>query len=174
MKIHLGCGAAILKGWDNLDLEPPVGGIKCDLSRGLPMYQPNSVDLAYSEHFIEHLTEFEGHKLFQEVLRVLKPNGIFRISTPSLITLAKNYLQGDIKYYAPVSWLPQTPCQMMNQGMRMWGHQFLYDYLHLSRMLLDVGFIGVSREDHGVSINPYLSGLECRPDLGDLIVEAVK
>jgi hypothetical protein len=41
---------------------------------------------------------------------------------------------------ADVGWRPATPCQMVNEGLRLWGYQFLYDASELKRILEEAGF----------------------------------
>ncbi len=59
IKLHLGSGTNLIKGWENLDLEPRKGAILCDLSKPLP-YKTDSVDKIFTEHVIEHLEKKDG------------------------------------------------------------------------------------------------------------------
>lgn len=62
-----------------------------DVRKGLPF--PNATfDAIYAYHIMEHLTFEEGKRFVQDVLRALKPNGIFRTSVPDLEGLCKGYL----------------------------------------------------------------------------------
>lgn len=175
MLLNLGCGSSVKPGWINLDLEPVPGAIKCDLSKGIP-YPDNSVKVIYSEHMIEHLTFVQGLQHLTDCYRVLKPGGVIRISTPDMYTLMVNYLEKKIGYYEEVGFSPESPCQLVNQGMRSWGHQFLYDRGELIDQLINAGFSekNIWVLDPGDSQTPELKGVETRPDLGDLIVEATK
>lgn len=173
MKINLGCGHSILPGWTNLDSDPQPGAIRCDLSKPLP-YADGSVDLVYSEHFIEHLTAAQGLSLFLECHRVLRSGGAVRFSTPCLRALAKAYLASKLETYKDVGWLPKSPAEMMNDGMRAWGHLFLYDEQELKFRLEAAGFKNVQKKRPRRSMIVEFRNLEGRPDLGDLVVEAVK
>jgi hypothetical protein len=62
----------------------------------------------------------------------------------------------------------------MNEGMRSWGHQFLYDAGELSRILLEAGFANVKFVQWRESTIDELAGLETRPFHNELIVEASK
>jgi predicted SAM-dependent methyltransferase len=175
MLLNLGCGSCVKPGWINLDLEPVPGAIKCDLSKGIP-YPDNSVKVIYSEHMIEHLTWEQGLVHLKECYRVLEPGGVIRISTPDLESLVANYKANRKDAYMRVGFLPTTSCQMLNQGMRSWGHQYVYDTHDLILALHQSGFpmVGIGIERSGKSDTQELKGVETRPDLGDLIVEATK
>lgn len=174
MKLHLGCGRVIIPGWQNLDFHPEPGAIRCDLSKPLP-YPDASVDLIFSEHFIEHLTREQGVALLKECRRVLKPGGAVRISTPDLDTLVDAYKSRDLERYKSVGWLPGSAAKMMNEGMRSWGHLFLYCEMELIRAFQEAGFGGlILRYGRGESDRAELRNIDTRPDCGDLILEADK
>jgi predicted SAM-dependent methyltransferase len=61
---------------------------------------------------------------------------------------------------------------MINEGMRYWGHVFVYDEPELVSLLEECGFSGVRRMNWGASDHPELRNLESRPDFADLIIEA--
>lgn len=177
MKLHLGCGARIEPGWVNIDSSPCPDGrtadyLQLDMRQGLPG-DAGRVDLIYSEHFFEHLTLEEGATLLQECYRVLKPGGGIRISVPSLEVLVENYIRNNITFAAEVGWMPATACQMLNGGMRLWEHKFMYDFVELKAALQRAGFTLPYRMDRGASA---FAGMlyEGRPDLGEIIVEAVR
>lgn len=171
-KLHLGCGAIIINGWVNLDLNPPEGGTVCDLRRPLP-YESDSVDFIFHEHFIEHLTRDEGVRLTKECYRVLKPDGVLRIITPDLYLIAKDYLDNKIDRSSEI-WNPATPCQMLNGAMRLWAHQFLYDNYEMMIMLRESGFIRTVLRGYKMSGHTELLNIDQRPHHEELILEATK
>ncbi len=67
-----------------------------------------------------------------------------------------------------------TKAKFINDGFRLWGHLFLYDFEELKNALLDVGFKEVYLCDYRTSIYKELCGLESRPYYRDLIIEAKK
>lgn len=180
LKLHLGCGPHIKEGWENYDLEPGPGGIKWDLRKPLPV-DDNSVDFIFTEHFIEHLTRPEAVKFLQECFRALKPGGTLRISTPDLEYIMDQYFSGLNGNRAMIPWevwKPLNPCNMVNEALRSWGHQHVFDRQDLTYALIQAGFPqGLSDiklkawQESGV---PELCGLEVRPYFGDLILEARK
>ncbi|MFY9621328.1 MAG: methyltransferase domain-containing protein [Pyrinomonadaceae bacterium] len=172
-RLHLGCGANILDGWANLDLQGNGSVIGFDLTNRLPI-DSNTIELIYSEHFIEHLTLNQTTALLAECHRVLQSGGIIRLSTPSLKKIIDEYLVGRTSEWLDVDWTPGTPCQMVNEGLRLWGHQFVFDADELRRTLEDAGFRRVIETTWRESATPALRGLESRPFHGEIIFEAVK
>lgn len=172
-RLHLGCGGNILKGWANIDRLNNEQVIHWDLTVSLPL-QPASISHIFSEHFIEHISLQQAARLFTDCYRALQPEGMIRISTPSLRTLIDEYLAGKTGDWQDVGWSPATPCQMVNEGLHLWGHQFVYDFAELKRLMESVGFREVQAVTRHESTTPELRGLERRPDHGDLIVEARK
>ena len=105
---------------------------------------------------------------------MLKPGGVLRLSTPSLEVLVAAYAEGRLDQFDDVGWKPETPCRLLNESMRLWGHQFVYDRLELLGSLKSVGFPKVAAVDWRKSDHPDLCNLECRPFHQELIVEAVR
>lgn len=200
-KLNIGCGARIEPGWINIDTEFSKNAVnslavelgdteilKHDVRKGLP-FPEGSIAMIHSEHFIEHLTRDEGQAFLRECHRVLVPGGVLRVSTPDLRTLALLYVGGcDVRKYddrwrtafSTVGYNPMTPCRMVNEGMREWGHLFIYDYDEMYLALLNAGFIsnnagrlGRIRVEHGKTTTPGML-VEGRPYTGDLVIEVRK
>lgn len=171
MKLHLGCGTNPIPGWLNIDLDSPMADRHADLRQPLPFLDA-TVERIFSEHFIEHITRDEGAALFKECRRVLQPGGVLRLSTPDLRWLVAQYIAGRLDGWRDVGWTPDTPCRLMNEGMRLWEHQFLYDREELTAALRSAGFDRVQDRRHHESPHPDLVGLECRPWHRELIMEA--
>ncbi|HKR02268.1 MAG TPA: methyltransferase domain-containing protein [Pyrinomonadaceae bacterium] len=172
-QLHLGCGGNLLPGWANVDLDAAEGVIQHDLTEPLPLHS-ETVKFIYSEHFIEHITRDQALALLRECQRVLTPDGVIRLSTPNLKKLLNEYSARRTTEWSDVDWHPSTPCQMVNEGMRLWGHQFVYDPDEIVLLLNEAGFQHITKVDWRESRHPELKGLECRPFHGEIIVEAVK
>lgn len=170
MLLHLGCGERLMPGWFNLDISPPPGGIKQDLTKRLP-YVDESVDHIFTEHFIEHITFDEGVALMSECARVLKKDGRIRISTPCLRHLIEQYLSDEL-IDLPGIWSPRCGAAMVNEGLSLWGHKFVHDFESLSMMMSLAGLRDIAPQDYRKSDFPALCGLEHRPYMGELILEA--
>lgn len=171
-KLHLGCGLINIPGWINIDLDSSAADQCLDLTRPLP-FEDSSVTHIFSEHFIEHITREQGVAFLKECHRVLTPEGAIRISTPSLRFLAHCYFSGSKNEWEDL-WKPSTECQMMNEGMRAWGHQFVYDAEELTRVMSEAGFRNIAFQMYRQSTDDIFAGLESRPFHNELIVEARK
>lgn len=172
-RLHLACGTNIMNGWANIDLSGNKEVIYWDLTRPLPV-DSGSMELVYCEHFIEHISREQARNLLAECHRVLKPGGVLRVSTPSLRKLIEEYLSGELSEWSDVGWKPATPCQMMNEGFRLWGHQFIYDADELKRIFEEAGWHNLTQVEWGKSAHQGLNALECRPFHGEIIMEGVK
>lgn len=170
MKLHLGSGTIRFEGWLNIDLDTPEADLHLDLRAPLP-FDDSSVDFIMNEHLIEHLVREEALALLSECRRVLRPDGVLRLSTPDLKFLTSCYHAGKLDEWEGL-WMPATLCRMMNEGMRSWGHQFMYDTEELSGILAEAGFARVAYVPWRESDHAELVGLETRPFHGELIVEA--
>lgn len=172
MKLHLGSGTVRHEGWHNVDLDAPEADQHLDLRKPLP-FDDGSAEFIVNEHFIEHVTRDQAVAILRECHRVLAPGGVLRLSTPDLRFLMEQYLAGDIHEWAGL-WEPSTPCCMVNDGMRLWGHEFLYDQDELTLALHEAGFSEIHFVAWRESQLPELVGLENRPYHRELIVEAVR
>jgi predicted SAM-dependent methyltransferase len=172
LKLHLGCGPQILAGWVNLDnVKYPGIDRVLDVTRGLPF---KDVSLIFAEHFIEHLAYTDALNLLRECRRVLREDGILRLSTPNLDWVWMTHYRLSMPEPEEVQ-----ACFALNRAFRGWGHQFLYNERTLRATLLDAGFSNVVRLEYGESPHAELRGLERHeksPDYGSLshilIVEA--
>lgn len=174
-KVHLGCGSNMMPGWINCDIERNLPGVKfVDLRERLP-FADGSVDFIFCEHVIEHLTLKDGHHMLAEAMRILKPGGVIRIVTPNLKTLMNDYRMKKLDRWKHSGWLPETPAQLVNEGLRNWGHLFVYDADELAMSLAFTGFLTTDEKNWGISEYDELNGIETRPQEGrDVILEATK
>jgi len=172
-RLHLACGNNVLEGWANIDFKSNGKVIGWDLTRDLPV-RSDSIELIFCEHFIEHITLKQAKALLVDCYRCLRPLGILRLSTPSLKKIVEEYQLGRTSEWHDVGWNPATPCQMINEGLRLWGHQFVYDERELKQLLQEAGFSEIRQVAWRESTIPCLNKLECRPFHGDLIFEAIK
>ena len=157
LKLHVGSGPLVREGWVNIDSHayPGVDHV-LDVRGGLP-FDDASATYVYAEHFIEHLPQADGLAFLRECRRVLKDNGILRLSTPSLDWVwATQYHLG--------TWGAESEairdCFWINRGFYGWGHQFLYNFPTLRSMLKLAGFADVVQHPYGASDHEDLRGLE--------------
>lgn len=172
-RLHVGAGPVTLAGWLNTDIEHPDPRLRIDLRDPLP-YGDSTIDFIFSEHVMEHLTRDEGLAALTEWLRVLHVDGVVRLCTPDMRWVTQVYMNGLVNEWTDVDWIPSTPCQLLNEGMRAWDHRFLYDADELVSIFREAGFRYVRRVSWRTSTYPELCGLESRPYHHELIFEARK
>ena len=93
-KIHYGSGINILTNWlntDFLDLDFE-NYIQLDLCDKQP-FPENSISFAFSEDFLEHLSQEDSIFFLTEVFAVLKMGGVLRLSFPGLEGVLKTHLR---------------------------------------------------------------------------------
>src|SRR5688500_9867663 len=115
-RLHVGSGPLVRAGWTNIDLDrfPGVDYV-IDVRGGLPF---RNVRHIYAEHFLEHLSYDDGARFLRECRRVLRPDGVLRLSTPNLEWVMQTHYHRDGSL---------TECFEINKAVRGWGHQFLYN-----------------------------------------------
>ena len=136
-----------------------------DLSWGLPL-NDCSVDFIFTSHFIEHLYKQDAKKLLQDCYRVMKPDGILRVSIPDLEYAISLYSSGK-KY------------EMLNNYFFIEDdsfyarHKFMYDFEIISEVLRSIGFHSIQKLKYQYGEVPDLPILDNRPD-ESLFIEAKK
>ncbi len=183
-KFHLGCGSLIAEGFVNVDEDfgdisselksgavyalqekPNTYVMKHDLRDGIPAL-PDSLDVIYHSHFLEHLTREDGRSFLAQCYRCLKPGGVMRLVVPDLELWCRNYINGKDQFF---DWYKSTylgrenPAYQTNAQIFMGmiynhGHQMAYDFKTLVQLLQDAGFVNIKRCDWGQS--EELSGIE--------------
>jgi len=174
LKLQIGSGPNLLMGWLNTDIRLGLrsgGGsyVFLDATKRLP-FQDETFDYVFCEHLIEHMGYGEARGMLRECLRVLKPGGKIRISTPDMRFLMELYnpekteLQKRYIIRAVSKSLPEIGIHedvfVINNFFRAWGHEFIYDYKVLKGTLESAGFVGVERQEVGESGDRNFSGLE--------------
>ncbi|HSD74460.1 MAG TPA: methyltransferase domain-containing protein [Steroidobacteraceae bacterium] len=169
-KLHIGCGDHLLDGWLNADLFPrsPLV-LHLDSTEPFP-FDDGQFDYIFSEHMIEHISYPQGLQMLSQCHRVLKRNGTIRISTPSLPFLIELYRANASELQrAYVRWATEQflgfaprdhPTFVINNFVRDWGHQFIYDDEILSASLRQAGFTEVVRYELNESGDEMLRNLE--------------
>ena len=90
-------GPSFLDQWNNLVFAavpgPPLANTRyVDLSTAPLEFADETFDAVYAYHVFEHLTPSQGERCAQQIFRVLKAGGIWRVSVPDLETSCRHYL----------------------------------------------------------------------------------
>ena len=106
---NIGSGGFSHPFWTNVDYDSEwyasnrantLNGIQYDLFSLEPLpIADNSAEVAYSSHTIEHISNAAAQNMFNEVHRILKPQGIFRITTPNMDLEYRAYRENDRHYF---------------------------------------------------------------------------
>lgn len=157
-KLHVGSGPLVREGWINIDAYPfPGVDHVLDIRNGLPF---ENVSHVYAEHFLEHLELESGLMFLAECRRILRDDGVVRLSTPNLDWVWRTQ-------YHPDEWSgPRDAvrdCFAINKSFRGWEHRFLYNLQTLTETLHAAGFAEVRPCQYGESADPVLAGIERHP-----------
>ncbi|MER2265795.1 DUF6625 family protein [Methylobacterium oxalidis] len=194
-RLELGAGPNSKLGWLGTDLHARTsssGAPIVALDATKPFMIPDeSFDYVYTEHMIEHLSFPDGLNMLGECHRILRPGGVLRIVTPSLGFLLKiispdrTPLEERYRYWSVTATIADPPAVtnalFLNNFVRAWGHQFIYDNETLRLALQLAGFREIEACEINVSRHPELQSLECEERipagflaLESMIIEAVK
>ena len=152
-RLNLGSGPHYLDGWVNVD--GPTSNrvdLRLDLRGRIPL-QTHQADFILCEHFLEHLPFPESAMSFlEECVRLLKADGILRISVPDTGRYVEAYCSGDQAFFERERPGCSTRMIALNHVFRQGGqHHFAYDFETLSALLREAGFRHVQRSDFNES-----------------------
>ena len=139
MKLHLGCGKLYLDGYINIDIDSPNADIKADIVN-LDFINDKRIDEIYICHVLEHITRGKTINLFLEWNRLLKKEGVLRISVPNFQSIVDIYQKN--KNMAELIGLING-----GQTNKYDVHYICYDYKILKEILLATGFYDVQYYD---------------------------
>jgi predicted SAM-dependent methyltransferase len=168
-KLHIGCGFNLIDGWLNSDYQPyPTDTLRLDATQTFPI-ENNQFDYIFSEHMIEHLEYAGGSSMLKECFRVLRKDGTVRVSTPDLPFLLDLYRSDksaqQLEYikWATDNFVPDTDYDdvfVINNFVRAWGHQFIYDEKTLRSSMEKAGFTNITKCDLNQSVEAAFRDLE--------------
>lgn len=174
-KLHLGAGPDhTLEGWLNTDVNPIGSRGVAYLDARKPFPFADCVwDYVQCEHMIEHLEYPAGIAMLRECFRVMKPGARIRIATPDLgvyvelfckngaerSDLQERYIDYHVGKFLPDIGI-KSPCFVLNNEARNWGHEFLYDRETLAGGLETAGFVDLADFESGESDDEVFRGIE--------------
>ncbi len=162
-----------------------------DLTSGFPQHKDNTVDVIYFGQAIEHCNYFtQVPNFLKECHRMLKPNGVLRITTPDIDLLINDYVNHNMEKYNDEQ--PAFYKDLDNSGklsMIMFGaagpnctqsnyegHMFLFNKATMEKALKKAGFKEVIFYNELHQSKSEILAKECQ-DFGfshSMIVEAIK
>lgn len=152
------------------DLSAPATSLHYNIINGLPLESVSFSGINMS-HILEHFTRDDALKVLKECYRVLKPNGVLRISCPDLLRYAKAYVNRDASFFDS---LPiQKACLYENlttYGDRFiskaydndlaYGHKWFYDAESTIELVKLAGFTKVEERCLHDSLLPNIAEVE--------------
>ena len=154
IKLNVGCGHNLLDNYINIGFESgkSSGGnyLNHDLSMGIPA-EPNSVDVIYNCHFLEHLNYKDGINFLRNSYKVMKNGAILRILVPDLELWSMKYLTHDRQFldtyrnsFLKYDTFP-TDASIFMGMLHNHGHKMGWDWETLLYWLHDVGFKNIRK-----------------------------
>ena len=129
--INIGSCDFGMEGWLNLDKpcqhyaprQQPIDIVYDLMSLNPITLRDECLEIAYTSHTIEHISDECVHHLFREVYRILKKGGTFRITCPDIGKCYDAYVAGDEEYIS--NWLlnPAGHKKFRSLGI---GERFLF------------------------------------------------
>ena len=141
VNIVFGCGGTSYSEWVGVDcfFSKDVD-LVLDLRRKLP-FRNESVGLCYSEHFIEHLCQNEVIQHLNEVFRILKPGGRYRVVVPAAFRFIDRYNADDKAFFALAFPWADRPMDAVRDILYFAGdHKNVYDHRELNHLGVQAGF----------------------------------
>lgn len=169
-KLNIGSFTVMFKdGWINADVLDLTAYAQkegylfrqFDATKNIP-YMDKSVSLIVASHFLEHISRADGEKFLKECRRVLKPDGIIRLTIPDTYEIARHYADDEMVRK------PISVAFDFNEGVKnaedeceaFWnlltaGHVTAYDEPSLTDKMKKAGF-DVFLSKFGESLSPII------------------
>jgi predicted SAM-dependent methyltransferase len=151
-----------------------------DATNRIPL-SDSSAECIYSSHMFEHLCR-DGAKLFlKDALRVLDNGGVLRVSVPDLQHFINNYIaKKDANEFMSKMHVSAPPLNSLRQKLLLFfvgyrHHQWMYDGVSLSKLMLESGFKDVIVQNAGETCIKNFIGLNLfEREEESVYVEAIK
>jgi predicted SAM-dependent methyltransferase len=189
--VQFGCGVCAPDDWQNFDAGPafwlqsrmpfftpllkkkgfpeyPKNIKYGDVIKGLPV-PPQSAEVVYCSHVLEHMSLDELRVALRNVFSYLRPGGTFRLVVPDLEQLIKTYLAdpgaGAASRFMQDSYLGEKnvtrglnamPTALFGRARHLW----MWDYKGMAEELAAAGFTSIRRAQFGDSSDPHFQNVE--------------
>lgn len=173
-KLNWGCGSIQPQGWYNVDKDPAFQQYKPGTPftlQSTDKFTTNFFDIIVAHASIQQI---EWHRLvdeLEELHRILKPNGVLRISLPDIDAGFRAYQKGDI------DWFPNSEEDLDNRfsAWLTWysTSKNLMTYITLGDFLIKAGFRLVYKKNFKQTETPGAEELDTREN-EFYFVEAIK
>tara|TARA_R110000850_G_scaffold20864_3_gene61809 strand:+ start:1452 stop:2144 length:693 start_codon:yes stop_codon:yes gene_type:complete len=166
-KLEIGPGLERISDFETLNIiDGQSTDYILDLSKVNTPFKDNSFDLIYCSHIMEHMPWYEIDKIFIELYRMLKPNGILEVWVPDGLKVCKNIIEFEENeinnteldgWYRlnenkdPIKW---GAARMFSYGDGLGNlnhhnwHRGLFTEKYLNRTFSKVGFKNIKKMDN--------------------------
>ena len=121
IKLNIGCGRDIREGYINIDKVKLKGVNKVMNIDTYPYpFKNNSIDEVVMFHIIEHAKNYE--RCFNEIKRILKPNGVLHIKVPHFTAAGSNS-----EFHNTRFWIHSFTSQRLRKKSRTSGETLIYN-----------------------------------------------
>ena len=162
--LNVGAGTVRLDGWLNTDIRP--GCLYVNLKRRLPIMD-NTISYIFGEQFIDYLPRQTALAFIKECFRVLRPNGVLRITNEDLGLFANAYLNNpeDVRLLNELNRqdgykYTSCPIDILNKYFFEDSIVCAYDTQTVQQLFYEAGFQNIINCQYGVSSHIALSGIE--------------
>jgi len=128
--LNLGGGSNTFDRWLTADMDPRAD-VYVDVTKPLP-FPDTSVDVVYLEEVIEHISREQGTELLAECYRILKSDGVLRLTTPDLGAFASQF-DGSVAFETK-----------FNDIFYQHGHRYIYAKSGVRNSLSQAGFTAIA------------------------------
>lgn len=172
LKLHVGCGPRVVKGWVNIDLAyqpfanyleaygadrdgPELRGTReeffaIDVTRGLPL-PDESVEVVFHEDFLEHLSQRDAVAFLAETRRAMLPGAVHRVNSPDMAASMREH-----------SDFSRGLAGTYTDEWDRWHHVNIFTPAYLKEVARLVGYSRVELGGRDASISPLIPA-ELRP-----------
>ncbi|MGB0564058.1 MAG: class I SAM-dependent methyltransferase [Spirulinaceae cyanobacterium] len=203
--LHVGCGLVVGESWLNTDASSSLRLVKLpfigrwlqkrlnlpawstqvrygNIVQGLAI-APNSCELIYASHVLEHLSRQDFDRAMQRIFNYLQPGGMFRAVVPDLEMLAQQYcqaLQDPVTAPQAADNFMHLSCtghpgsratfrQRLQDAFANHRHQWMWDQASLQQAFEVVGFTEVRVCTYGDWQDARFGEVEHRESFGGAI-----
>lgn len=151
MRVHLGCGANVLEGWVNIDIQsddPRV--IAGDVSSLDQIVEDGSVSQIYACHVFEHVARAFQVPVLAHWLSKLQPGGACFVAVPDFNFLVGEYVRAlgaGEEWWTSDKSIISSLLGGFDDGREdeFNHHKSLFDFLYLEHLMASAGFVGIRR-----------------------------
>jgi len=143
-KVHLGCGHRFIPGFIHIDINKYKHIDYTSDIKKLHMFNNKTVDLIYACHVLEYFDNKEVYQVLKEWKRVLKKNGILRLSVPNFDSIIKIYKKYKDINYIGIKGPMYGQWKNKKTGEFMY-HKNIYNFITLKDVLKKNGYKDIKK-----------------------------